>query len=334
MIWNKWHLSVFTFSLLFLLLASGCLKNDMAESEAKEKRIIQQYLNENYPSGVTKTEGGIYYIEEVPGTGSSPVLNDYVIVDFVVRYMETNIIRETSYASLKEDWTAAKDFSNFLFGPVKIKYGYNIAGINEGLSMMKEGGKAKIIIPSDKAYYDYNPLLYEIELIKVIRNPVVYEDSVLQAYRIENEFNGSTKLDSIWYKETSPPYNPADLRTVQTKDTVYFRFEGRIVDGFRNELQDNRKFDTTNYSDVNPVRLVFGQSQPNSGNILGLPKGLIMALDSMREGTHATALLRYKEAFGENGLINSIYRYTIVPKYQTIVYDIVVEKIAPPATIK
>jgi len=329
MIWNKWHLSVFTSSALFLLLASGCLKNDLAEREANEKKVIEQYLIANNISADTKTEGGIYFIEQVVGTGLSPVQDDYIMIDYVGRYLESNEIRETSYDSLKEYWTSATSYVDYLYGPAKILYGHNISGINEGLSLMREGGKAEIIIPSDKAFYDFNPLIYEIELIKVIKDPLAYEDSVLHAYLDEKGFDASTVLDSIWFRETYTP-DPADQRTVETSDEVYFRFTGRLVDGFRNVLQDNRVFDT-NVDDENPVKLIFGQSKVSSGSILALPIGLKMALDSMRLGTHATAVLPYRQALGKDGLIHSIYRYTIVPTYQTVVYDIVVEDIISPA---
>jgi hypothetical protein len=57
-----------------------------------------------------------------------------------------------------------------------------------------------------------------------------------------------------------------------------------------------------------------------------------VAIDSMRQGTHATAVLPYNEAFGENGLVNSMYYYTVIPRYQTVVYDIIVEAIKPPTS--
>jgi hypothetical protein len=332
MIWNKRHLSVFITSALFLLLASGCLKNDLAEREANEKKVIQQYLTANNISGDTKTEGGIYYIEEVAGTGLSPVLDDYIVIDYVGRFLESGVIRETSYDSLKNDWPAADNYVNFLFGPTKIVYGHSISGINEGLSLMKEGGKAKIIIPSDKAYYDFNPMIYEIRLIKVIKDPVAYADSMLHIYLDANGFDESTKKnDSIWFRETEIT-DTNETRVVQAGDEVYFSFSGLLIDEFRSASQDT--FDT-NSDDDNPIILTYGNSKVTSGSILapaaGLPTGLILALDSMRFGAHATAVLPYRQAFGAKGLINSVYGYTIVPTYQPVVYNIVIEDIIKPA---
>jgi FKBP-type peptidyl-prolyl cis-trans isomerase len=248
-----------------------------------------------------------------------------VIIDYVGRYIDGNIIHETSYDSLKDNWPNATYYANYVYGPLKFRYGYSIAGINEGLFLMSEGGKAKLVMPSDKASYDFNPMVYEIELHKVIRNPVAYEDSVLKEYLAVAGFDTlTTRYQEIYFKETVTP-DPEDNRTVNTSDTVYFRFTGRLVDGFGPLINDQRVFDS-NVADAAPAKYVFGSSAV-PGAMLAFPAGLKTALDTMRTGTHATAILPYSQAFKDAGLFSLAYGYTIVPKYQTVVYDIVVEDI-------
>ena len=54
-----------------------------------------------------------------------------------------------------------------------------IAGFDEGITYMKEGGKATFLIPSKLAYGTsgyytipgYTPLLYDVQLVKVIPGP-------------------------------------------------------------------------------------------------------------------------------------------------------------------
>jgi len=251
--------------------------------------------------------------------------DDYVVINYVGRYLEDNSIHETSYDSLKDEWANADTYLYFVYGPLKFKFGHSIAGLNEGLSLMKEGGKARLILPSDKAFYDFNPMVYDVELIKVIQDPVEYEDSVLNAYLASRGFDTlTTAYKGIYFKETFTP-DPGDQRTVQTNDTVLFRFTGKLVDGFGSEIKDDRVFDS-NTDDPNPIKLIYGKSETYSGFMLALPRGLNSALDSMRVGTHATAVLPYTEAF-KDGLFSPVYGYTIVPKVQTVVYDIVVEDI-------
>jgi len=314
--------------LLLIIAVTGCLKNDWEEKEQHENDLIKNYIASNGITEEQKTEGGIYYVEEIAGTGLSPVLDDYVIINYTGRFLEGNSIHETSYDSLKDEWDYADTYINYVYGPLKFKYGYSIPGVNEGLGMMKEGGKARLVIPSDKAFYDFNPMVYDIELLKVINDPVEYEDSVLKTYLEVKGFDTlTTAYKGIYFKETLTP-DPADQRTVQTGDTVLFRFTGKLIDGFADEIKDDRVFDSSVGDDEPIIKLYYGpQLKVITGVMIAIPEGLKTALDSMRVGTHATAVLPYSQAFKDAGLISLLYGYTIVPKYQSVIYDILVEDI-------
>lgn len=314
---------------ILMNLVSGCLNNDWEEKEQHEKALIQEYLTDNGITEEQKTEGGIYFVEEIAGTGLTPEKDDYVVINYVGRYIEDNEIHETSYDSLKEDWAALDYFAFYVFGPLKFRYGYSIAGINEGLSLMKEGGKATLVIPSDKAYYDFNPLVFEIELIKVIEDPVGYEKSVWKQYMAVNGYDTiTTAYKNINYIETFTP-DPGDQQTAATGDTLIFRFTGRLVDGFGTVITDERIFDSNKEAGEDPIRYKLGEPRAISGPIIAFPDGLKNALDTLRAGTHARYVLPYTTAFGDDGLYSTNYGYTIVPEYQTVVYDIEVEDIRP-----
>jgi len=312
----------------FMILMSACVGNDLKELEERENEILEKYLSDNNISENDKTDGGIYFIEQEAGTGLSPEMNDFVVINYVGRYLEDGSIHETSYASLEDEWIDSEKYTYYVFAPVRFKYGYSIEGLNEGLALMKEGGKAKMVLPANKAFFDYKPMVYEIELIKVIKDPPAYESEVLDSYLNELSFDESTVLGSIYFKETYTP-EPADEYTVQTGDTVMIRYTGSYVT-FYGEIPVDTIVFNTNSSDINPLKIVYGTNKIVSGGILAIPKGLSSAIDSMRIGTQATAVLPYTEAFGENGLVSSVYKYAIVPPYQTVVYRITVEDIRSP----
>jgi FKBP-type peptidyl-prolyl cis-trans isomerase 2 len=316
---------------IIVLTASGCLKNEFAAKEQNEKDLIATYLKDHGITDQQKTESGIYYIEEVAGTGLTPKNNDYVIINYTGRYISDNSIHETSYDSLKSEWTNASDYPYFVFGPLKFQFGFSIVGINDGLAMMKEGGKASLLIPSDKAFYDFQPMVYDIQLLRVIRDPIVYEDSVLREYlHVQGLDTLKTNYDSVYYKETFTP-NAADSNFFGKSDTLYFRYTGHLVDSYGPTLKDDRIFDS-NTQDTKPVKYVYGQSTYTQGFMLGFPDGLKNSLIKLRNGTHGRFILPYSTAFSDKGLIDSRFGYTIVPKYQTIVYDVVVEDLRlPPA---
>lgn len=314
---------------IFALLLSACVKNEWEELEEREAEIIKNYLKDNGISEDTKTEGGIYYIEEVAGTGLTPGTGDYIVINYVGRYLESGLIHETNYDSLKDEWEKSYYYPYYVYTPVKFNFGESIAGFNEGIGMMKEGGKAKLIIPSDKAFYDFNPMEYEVELIKVIQDPVAYEDSILLAYLSEAGYDSTMLTNNIFFKETFTP-DPGDERTVEANDTILIRFTGKYVVGYTGELNDTIVFDT-NEDDANALKMVFGKNEVITGMILSMPQGMVAALDTMRLGTRAMAVLPYSEAFGISGFSYGISEYIIVPDYQTVIYQLEVEDIRPPA---
>jgi FKBP-type peptidyl-prolyl cis-trans isomerase len=52
-----------------------------------------------------------------------------------------------------------------------VNEGWLIAGFDEALTYMREGGRAKILCPSRLAFYDYEPLLYDIHLARLVPGP-------------------------------------------------------------------------------------------------------------------------------------------------------------------
>lgn len=312
-----------------LMLATGCVSNDEDKKRDDELKIIQEYLEANGITDEAKTEGGIYFIGDTTGNAASPEEGDYVIISYVGRFLENMEIRETSYDSLKSQWSAAESYKNYLYGPIMMPLGKSIAGINEGLSLMKEGGKATLIIPSDKAFYDFTPLIYEIRLHKVVDNPLTYSKSLFKTYLTANSFTQLLK-DSVFYKELVTP--PEDTITPVNNDEIYFRFAGLLIDEFRNASNDT--FDTNFPLSKDQIKFIWGKTKISAGEMIsplaGIPAGLKLALGEMRKGTRALVAVPYSQAFGKDGLIDSRYGFTIIPSYQNVVYEVIVDDIVTP----
>mmetsp|Transcript_39574 Transcript_39574/g.85366 ORF Transcript_39574/g.85366 Transcript_39574/m.85366 type:complete len:255 (-) Transcript_39574:211-975(-) len=107
-----------------------------------------------------KTESGMVYYEMKAGDGASPVVEDEV---------------EVHYHGTLTDGTVF-DSSVDRGATIKFKLGQVIKGWQEGLAMMKEGGKATLVIPPQLAYGDAGSggavppgatLKFEVELFKV-----------------------------------------------------------------------------------------------------------------------------------------------------------------------
>mmetsp|Transcript_9181 Transcript_9181/g.18186 ORF Transcript_9181/g.18186 Transcript_9181/m.18186 type:complete len:256 (-) Transcript_9181:42-809(-) len=110
-----------------------------------------------------KTDSGLIYYSMTEGTGESP--SDKT--DEVEVHYHGTLIDGTVFDSSVDRGTT-----------IKFKIGQVIQGWQEGLSMMKEGGKATLVIPPELAYGDAGSggavpagatLKFEVELFKVTK---------------------------------------------------------------------------------------------------------------------------------------------------------------------
>ncbi len=144
-------------------------KSEMAYEQMKmiegtiknEEKAIQEYLKKNN----IKTESansGLYYVELNEGTGKRAEEGSLVRVKYTSKILKSGNLVESTYkdGNTKE---------------ITLTPGYVMPGLIEGISMMKEGGKALLIIPSHLAYGasgsenvpPNSSLIYEIELLEV-----------------------------------------------------------------------------------------------------------------------------------------------------------------------
>jgi len=137
----------------FGLLILSCEKEDL---KAEESLLLEQYIKDNNIT-VQPTASGLYYIETLEGTGVMPRLTKQVKVKYSGKLLKNGVVF---------DQTEGDETATFTLGSL-------IAGWNEGLGMMKEGGKATLIIPSSIGYGSqgqgsipaYATLIFEVELI-------------------------------------------------------------------------------------------------------------------------------------------------------------------------
>jgi FKBP-type peptidyl-prolyl cis-trans isomerase len=140
---------------------------DLAKSRAAgiaeaEKKAAQPFLEKSAAEpGAKKTESGLIYQEITAGTGKQPTASDQVKVHYTGTLIDGTVF----------------DSSVQRGQPATFPLGNVIKCWTEGLQLMKEGGKAKLICPADIAYGDVqkgqqikpgSTLVFEVELIEVI----------------------------------------------------------------------------------------------------------------------------------------------------------------------
>lgn len=147
------------------------------EKLAREKEIRDQALNNsNFKSEMGKLDeyikkhnirtspraSGLYFIETVKGSGKQAASGSVVQVHYTGKLLN-GLIFDSSYDRGKPlDFTLGK--------------GRVIKGWDEGIALMKEGGEATLIIPSNLAYGEkgsgekivpYSTLIFEVKVISV-----------------------------------------------------------------------------------------------------------------------------------------------------------------------
>jgi FKBP-type peptidyl-prolyl cis-trans isomerase FkpA len=153
--------------LSFVLMVSVLSCNPEKQFEEDEKANIQDYLNKNSNLNFIEQPSGLYYLEVVAGTGLSPVLNDSASVKYTGKFLDGSVF-DSNIESGK--------LYVIKIGDHVIKV---IPGFEEGITLMKEGGKCTLLIPSKLAFGKYGssdgyipgytPLLFDIELVKVVK---------------------------------------------------------------------------------------------------------------------------------------------------------------------
>lgn len=131
---------------------------EMKEFESEELELRNAYLLENYPDA-KPTESGLFFISEKKGSGSKPEAGQKVKVHYTGMFLDG-----TKFDSSVD---RGQPFE-FTLGQKQV-----INGWDEGIAMMRKGGKATLVIPSHIAYGPqgrgsippFSTLVFEVELI-------------------------------------------------------------------------------------------------------------------------------------------------------------------------
>jgi FKBP-type peptidyl-prolyl cis-trans isomerase len=153
--------------ILGLALFSSC-KDEYQERFKKQQQaddtFIQEYLKANNIQNAQRQASGVYYIPLTPGNGTRVQKTSNLELHSIGRLL--------NYGSAKFEST----YENGKTRDVKLGLNQMVKGLEEGLSLMQEGEKAKIIVPSGLGYgqagnYTTIPgnavLLYEIYLVDI-----------------------------------------------------------------------------------------------------------------------------------------------------------------------
>ncbi|MBC7922066.1 MAG: FKBP-type peptidyl-prolyl cis-trans isomerase [Ferruginibacter sp.] len=136
-------------------------ENSSLKQKEVDAKLIADYVAKNKLSNVQQTASGLNYLITQPGTGKQAQANDTVSVHYTLKTLDGKAIESSR--------ERGQPFP-FTLGQRQV-----IPGWDEGIALMKEGGKATLIVPSGLAYGPSasgpiaanSVLLFDVELVDV-----------------------------------------------------------------------------------------------------------------------------------------------------------------------
>ena len=161
---------------LFAGVLCACKKNDLDEKLAEEEKKLVEYITDNYGEAAVNLGGGAWLVKAHEETdGATVEAGNYILWNLKIT---NQITEELEYTS---------ELSNIKFPGSYVDGGPEItvvlsSKIDEGLIQMRKGEKGNVYIPSRWLFCDFQPRIYSVEIVDVIRDLSVYQEALMGGY--------------------------------------------------------------------------------------------------------------------------------------------------------
>lgn len=181
--------------LVTVFLLSSCLNTD--DEAAAEQAKINEYIKANGFTDAHKKPSGIYikFKDEagrVFNDSLSPKPGQTCIITFTGKTTDGEILETTDSVIGKIEFPDLY----FVYGPFRIKKGNTKIGIDTALYYFNPGDEATIVLPSDWANFDFEPVVYDLKLLEIISNDSAYNDLTYE-HKTFMYFLGTNNFDTI-----------------------------------------------------------------------------------------------------------------------------------------
>ena len=290
----------FTVHLLTVENAEGMMK--------KEQESLREYISKNNIS-VQPTATGIYFIEKAAGTGMKIDSGCQVKLHFRVSLIDGKEI-----------------FSSFNRpDPLQFVYGrrFDTPGLDEGVGMMKKGGKATIVVPSSMAFGEmgrgnfvppFSTVVYDVEIVDVLSKAQYEKEQADQKKKEEEEKEKAKQGESVLLQK----YLKDNNITVKPTATGLYYIEKAKGTGpkpvpgkkvkvhYTGTLLNGKKFDYSRDRNE-PFEFTLGKGEV----IKGWDEGIAL----MNQGGKAILIVPSTIAYGDRSMGD-------ITPYSTLVFDV------------
>jgi FKBP-type peptidyl-prolyl cis-trans isomerase len=272
--------------------------------QKKEKETLDKFITDNKIT-IAPLPSGLYYIEQVEGKG--------IKID-----SGCQVIYNVKISMVSGKQVFGQDSMKFVYGKRP-----DMTGFLEGIKLMKKGGKARLILPSQLAFGEhgyreippYTSIIYDVQVVDVKSkaeygkveaaekkkqedkkaNAKKSESSLLKKYLKDNKITAKPTASGLYYIEKVKGTGPQ----IHAGSKVSVQYTGTLLNG--------KKFDSSRDRGGKPFDLEVGK-----GNVI---KGWDEGLLHMSKGGKAILIVPSSIAYGEQEMGS-------IPAYSTLVFDI------------
>lgn len=315
---HRFLLSIIAAAALF-----SCAKESEESSQSVQKRILQAFIETNYP-GTEPTASGLYIVDSIPGTGRTPDKSSYVLVDYIITYLDGTYVSYTGNSIARQLGTFT--YSGY-YHPRIWSLEDNTSGIIELLTGMKEGGMVKAVIPAvlldeesgkEISQGDGSSKIYEIYLREVIDDAYQYQIDQLEEFSATHYGGLDSTEYGFYFKNLHPLHD-----TITSSHHVNVRYVGKYMDGkvFDTNVEDTaRKYRI--YSSGNTYSALSFQFEAKEDDAIdenSFVQGFTKALWRMGYGDHSVTFFYSNLGYGDNGSGD-------IPAYVPLFFELWIEE--------
>jgi FKBP-type peptidyl-prolyl cis-trans isomerase len=334
----------------------SCAQEQEVSYRAIEDSIIQAYVQQN-STWKNKTESGLYLNVVKEGTGLTPTVTDWVFVKYTGKTTEGDYFHTTDttvFNHLDYNVNYFHIVPDFLYMAGSMPQGFR-----EALLKMKEGGKVSMLIPSYLGFGSYGavkfgqmpilssayvqadrPVMYDLELVKVVSKPREYDSLLVDSYVKNNSGFVDIKDKAVYFKEVEKG-STATSDTIGNGTKVYVHYAGYFLDGYCFDTNIKTISDTfAPYAPYSGSSNSSSSSTTTSGDTLvvtmassgsGVVTGFDKALRKMTKGSKAEVVFTSTNGYGVSGSSSSTGKPSI-GAYTPLKFYIVVDKVVNPTS--
>lgn len=279
----------------------AALESEKIAKRAMEAEELQAFLSDN---NITQqpTPSGLVFVEKKAGKGKAPGLGNILKLHYTVKLITGTVLFDSK---------AQNDPMVHQIGS-----GRSGQGFDEGLSLMREGGEAMMVIPSKIAFGEdgyqaippFATVIFDVQLIKVFTEEEYEKEQLKEASDLEmkekSDLSAFLKKEKISAKPSASGLYYVELQAGTGKKAVAGK---RVKVHYDGKLLNGQRFDSS-IERGEPFEFTLGKNEV----IKGWDEGVAM----MKVGGKAKLIIPSALAYGVQGAGNRI------PPYSTLVFEV------------